>query len=77
LAPGSDNRIGSISGEVQIQLPEAAGMNVDASSVSGDLSTDFDLNGTEEAHVLRGAIGDGAAILKITTTSGDVQIEKR
>jgi hypothetical protein len=77
LAPGSDNRIGSISGEVQIQLPEAAGMNVDASSVSGDLSTDFDLNGTKEAHVLRGAVGDGAAILKITTTSGDVQIEKR
>ena len=55
LAVGSENQIGSISGEVKLSLPEEASIKIDANSVSGALSTDFDLRGTKEDHVLRGA----------------------
>lgn len=77
LAKSSENQINSISGDVELQIPEDAGVNLNASSVSGDMSTDIDLDGTIEEHALRGVIGDGAASLSITTTSGDVQIEQR
>src|SRR5262249_50625863 len=75
LAPGSENNVTSISGDVRLQLPEDSGLRIEASSVSGDLSTNLAVIGTQEPRALRGTSGDGATSLKITTTSGDINIE--
>ncbi|HEU5103242.1 MAG TPA: DUF4097 family beta strand repeat-containing protein [Roseiflexaceae bacterium] len=78
LARASANTLNSISGDVRLRLPESSGFRLDASTVSGDISSDFELREGEQARwSLSGVAGDGSATLTIGTTSGDIQIERR
>ncbi|HJZ46609.1 MAG TPA: DUF4097 family beta strand repeat-containing protein [Roseiflexaceae bacterium] len=78
LARGSANKVDSISGDVRLRLPESSGFRLDASTVSGDLSSEFQLLGGESPlRGLRGVAGDGSATLTIGTTSGDIRIERQ
>lgn len=78
LDRGGANSVSSISGDVKLELPSDSGVRLDASTVSGSISSDFDLSNREEGRrSLKGAIGDGAADLTIGTTSGDISIERR
>ena len=43
LASTSANTLNSISGDVNLRLPEESGFRLDASTVSGDLSSEFEL----------------------------------
>lgn len=72
----ADHSISTISGDVDLVLPEGAALQVDASSVSGSLETDFPVTGTTAERSLSGTIGAGGPRLAITTTSGDVAIEQ-
>ena len=75
-ALAAESTISNISGDVSLALPADAGLRLDASSVSGELSADLPLRDLEEGRRrLSGLIGDGAAELSISTTSGDVTIE--
>jgi len=78
LARGSANSLNSISGDVQLRLPEGSGFRLDASSVSGDVSSEFELGESEQARWnLSGVAGDGSATLTIETTSGDIAVERQ
>ena len=74
---GSDGikelKIGTVSGDVTMQLPESAGFNMMVSTVSGDVSSTFGLikNGSNYVY------GDASADLDIDTVSGDITIQER
>ena len=78
LARGGANQISSISGEVRLRLPAESGFRLETSTVSGDLESEFDLSGGATSRgALSGVAGDGGATLNISTTSGDIRIERR
>jgi DUF4097 and DUF4098 domain-containing protein YvlB len=78
LARASANTVNSISGDVRLRLPESSGFRLDASTVSGDISSEFDLREGQQARwSLSGVAGDGSATLTIGTTSGDIQVERQ
>lgn len=78
LARASANTVNSISGDVRLRLPETSGFRLDASTVSGDISSEFELREGEQARwSLSGVAGDGAATLTIGTTSGDIKVERQ
>jgi DUF4097 and DUF4098 domain-containing protein YvlB len=78
LAKGGSNAVNSISGDVKLALPQDAGIRLDASTISGSISNDIELNNREEGlRSLKGVAGDGATNLTIGTTSGSISIEQR
>ena len=78
LAPGQPNTINTVSGDVKLELPEDSGIRLDTSTISGDISNDFDLSDRAEGlRSLKGVVGDGSTNLTVGTTSGDISIEKR
>ena len=74
---GSDGikelKIGTVSGDVIMQLPQGAGFNMKVSTVSGDVSSVFGLvkNGSNYVY------GDASADFDIDTVSGDITIQER
>lgn len=73
---GGASRISNISGDVSLQLEDAADLLLEATTTSGDLSADLPLRDlVQERRRLSGQLGDGAAALSISTTSGDVEVE--
>lgn len=78
MALKSTNSLNSISGDVNLRLPDDSHFRLDASTVSGDISSDFELSdGQQVGRSLSGAAGDGSATLTIGTTSGDISIDRR
>jgi hypothetical protein len=78
LASGSTNKVDTISGDVNLRLPDASGFRLDASTVSGDVGSEFELrDGATARRSLSGVAGDGSAALTVSTTSGDIQIERQ
>src|SRR4051812_11290633 len=76
LASAGANMVDTISGDVNLRLPAASSFRLDASTVSGDLSSELELSGGETARrSLSGVAGAGSATLTIGTTSGDISIE--
>jgi DUF4097 and DUF4098 domain-containing protein YvlB len=78
LAGGKTNTVNSISGDLKLALPEDAGIRLDASTISGSITSDLELSEREQGlRSLKGVAGNGATNLTIGTTSGDISIEKR
>ncbi len=74
---GGASHVTTISGDVKLRLPDDSSFRLEASTVSGDLSSEFDLrDGQQGRRSLSGTAGDGAATLQIETTSGDVNVER-
>ena len=82
LVRGGRYDLGSHSGDVRVTISGDVGFELDASSFSGNIRTDFDIktSGTEPAsrgrsrRSLSGTYGDGSAFLDLTTFSGSVII---
>lgn len=74
---GSDGikelKIGTVSGDVTMQLPQGAGFNMMVSTVSGDVSSTFGLTKNGSNYVY----GDASADFDIDTVSGDITIQER
>ena len=70
----------SISGNVNVRLPETLGARVEMSTVVGTLTTDFLLtiekNALSPGSLARGVVGDGSQELKITTIAGNISLRK-
>jgi len=79
---GEDMEFSTVSGDITLWLPENFGANIDFNSLSGDLSSDFDLTvrsrrnrrwvGTD----VEGTIGGGGRDLSLNTVSGDVELRR-
>ncbi|HET9531872.1 MAG TPA: DUF4097 family beta strand repeat-containing protein [Blastocatellia bacterium] len=70
----------SASGDVVVRLPGSLDAEVEMSTHSGELETDFPIQVREERHgsgrSARGRLGDGSISLSIRTASGDVRLKR-
>lgn len=83
LAKGGQYDLKSHSGDVRLVVDRGAGFTISANSWSGGIHSDLSIEGTERASdrtrrkVLNGVVGDGSAVVNITTFSGNVYLSKR
>jgi DUF4097 and DUF4098 domain-containing protein YvlB len=72
-----DWRLSSSSGHVTVSVPANQGFELDASSSSGRIDTDFPItvSGTIGKHALRGAARGGGPLLHVRTSSGGISIQ--
>lgn len=83
LEPNGRYEFTSHSGGVRLALGGKTGFQVEASSFSGDIKTDFPITleggqtNMRRAKALRGKHGDGSAFLDLTSFSGSIVITKR
>ena len=68
----------STSGDIDLSIPSDTAADIDISTTSGRITTDFALTveGTMERNELRGTIGGGGILIKLRATSGDVTLGK-
>ena len=78
LSGGGDMEFRSGSGAVRVTLPADFNGDVDASTGSGDLRTDFEIRlvGRLDPQHMRGTIGSGGRMLRLSTGSGRLEIRK-
>jgi DUF4097 and DUF4098 domain-containing protein YvlB len=71
----------SHSGNLQVWIAGGSGFELDATSFSGSVRSEFPMNGDagnpRRSNSLRGVYGDGSAVLDLTTFSGSIIVSKR
>ena len=81
LAPDGRYDLQSHSGEIRLRVPTPSGFDVEASSYSGTIESEFAITtqgaGGRGRRTLTGRFGDGGARLDLTTFSGDISIERQ
>ena len=83
LPRGGRYEFSSHSGNVSVALPGNTGFEVEATSFSGSIRSDFAIGGGGDAErarwrkSIRGIVGDGSAVLELTTFSGSIVITKQ
>jgi DUF4097 and DUF4098 domain-containing protein YvlB len=84
VAKGGRYELSSHSGNVTLALGGSAGFELEATSFSGSVRSDFtftsrsgDPGSSRWRRTIRGVYGDGSAVLNITTFSGNIIISKR
>lgn len=78
LAPGSQNKIEAVNGDIQLHLPRESGFALHADTISGDLNLDDSFEAQRKAGngtALDATVGDGSATLDVQTINGDIEIE--
>lgn len=72
-----DWQLSTSSGGIDIDLPAGQGFQLDASTTSGRIETDFPVTvtGPVNRRSLRGASGGGGPLLQVRTTSGGIEIK--
>jgi hypothetical protein len=82
LLPASPNRMefSSLSGSVEVRMPESLGAQVEMTTTVGNVETDFPLTVIKAEYVpggsARGRLGDGSHELKISSIAGNVSLRK-
>jgi DUF4097 and DUF4098 domain-containing protein YvlB len=78
LSSGGDMEFRSGSGAVRVTLPSDFNGDVEASTGSGELHTDFEIRliGRLDPQHMRGTIGSGGRMLRLSTGSGRLEIRK-
>ena len=78
LEGGDDMKFSSVSGDVSVYLPSSLDADVDMSSFSGSIKTDFPIEVRTEKDgsrsSARGKLGEGSARLKMSSVSGDLSL---
>lgn len=85
LARSGRYELSSHSGNVELMVAGGAGFEVEGSSFSGSVRSDFPVTasspdsdrGRRRQRSLRGVVGDGSAVLELTTFSGNIVVSKR
>ena len=83
LAKNGRYELKSFSGEVRLALSGNTGFELEASSFSGDVHSDFPISShgssddRRRRRSLSGTYGDGSAVVNVSTFSGSVVISKR
>lgn len=68
----------SVNGSIDVTLPAATGADVQASTVNGELASDFAMtvSGRIGAHDMKGRIGAGGHALKLSTVNGAITLHQ-
>ncbi len=80
LASGGRYEFKSHSGDIRLIIPGDVGFELEAQTFSGEVSSDFEMTVTSSdrrRRNLRGVVGDGSAVIEVTTFSGNVSIKRR
>jgi DUF4097 and DUF4098 domain-containing protein YvlB len=84
VAKGGRYELSSHSGNIDVALGGSTGFEVEATSFSGSIRSDFSFNSSPGdsgngrwRKSIRGVHGDGSAVLEITTFSGNIIISRR
>lgn len=83
LEKGGRYELKTHSGNVRLIVDGRTGFEVEANSWSGSVHSDFALGGSDNEaprgrrKVIRGVVGDGSAVVHITTFSGNVHLVKK
>lgn len=66
-------------GDIQLEVPANAGFQLDASSVGGDINTDFDLKADNDRRnaTLRGTVGKGGPLITLHSDRGTIEVRKQ
>ena len=71
---------GSVSGNVEVKMPGSIGADVDMSTMSGQLETDFPITIEKKefgpGRSARGRVGDGTRALRLSSVSGNVYLRR-
>jgi DUF4097 and DUF4098 domain-containing protein YvlB len=70
----------SHSGDVVIEIGDEVGFELEASTFSGEIESDFSMNLSSREHKGRSVeavVGDGSAVIKASTFSGDIRLVRR
>lgn len=69
----------TVNGSITVELPEGIGADVRASTVNGDIDTDFPLtvSGRFNRRRLNGTIGGGGRTLSLETVNGGINLRRR
>jgi DUF4097 and DUF4098 domain-containing protein YvlB len=78
LEAASDMKFSSVSGDVSVSVPSSLDAEVELSSFSGSIKTDFPIEVRNEKHgsrsSARGKVGDGSTRLTMSSVSGDLSL---
>ncbi len=78
IPDGGDMKFSSVSGNVNVKAPGNLDADIEMSSISGSLKTNYPIEVQEQRYGpgrnARGRVGSGARSLKITTVSGRVSL---
>lgn len=78
LEGSDDMKFNTVSGDVSVTLPGSLDADVDMSSFSGSIKTDFGIEVKSERYGSRNSarakLGDGSRRLKMSTVSGDISL---
>ncbi len=85
LARNGRYEISSHSGDIRLRLAGNTGFELNASSFSGDIDTDYPItmrdtgseSGRRSRHAIRGTFGDASALLSIRTFSGSISLRRQ
>ena len=81
LDGADDMKFNTVSGDVNVVLPANLNADVDMSSFSGSIRTDFGIEVRSERYgsrnSARGKVGEGSRRLKISSVSGDLSLRQR
>jgi DUF4097 and DUF4098 domain-containing protein YvlB len=71
-------KLKTVNGGIEVVLPEGAGAQVKASTVNGEIQTDFPLTvqGRISRRKLEGTIGSGGRLLEMETVNGSIELRK-
>ena len=66
-------------GDIRLAVPENAGFQLDASSIGGDIHTDFDLKADNDRRnaTLRGTVGKGGPQITLHADRGTIEVRKQ
>lgn len=69
----------TVNGGITLEVPDGFGADVEASTVNGDMESDFPLTvrGRFNNRRFRGTIGDGGRSLELRTVNGDIRLLRR
>ena len=77
VAPGGRSRLSTTNGSVGLTLPRDANADVEAHTVNGSVSCDFDLADSHKSRrKLEGRIGTGGARFELGTVNGSARIDR-
>jgi len=73
----SDMSLNTVSGDINLKLPDDASFDLDIKTVSGEISTKFKvLVESVKKNQLQGEVGDGGINIELKTISGDISLAK-
>jgi hypothetical protein len=75
--PASDCRLSTSAGSVTVTVASGIGLDIDASTSIGGVSSDFAVDGRVSRNSISGAINGGGPELRLRTSAGSIRIRER